>query len=83
MPERYVATFDSLRPLRGVVVDEEGGRYAGFPSVARAERAAATMNQLPLVDDAPSLANNLTWRSIETGERIDPESVDLGPTVGD
>lgn len=78
MAERFVATFDSLRPARGVVVDEEAERFAGFPTLELAQRAAASMNRLELVEGLPHLSRNLAWRSIVTGERIEPESDDLG-----
>ena len=67
MAERYVGTFDSLNPLRGVVVDDEGGRYCTFPSLDRALVAAHRWNQEPLIDFDPPMA----WRSMETGELIE------------
>ena len=67
MNERYVGTFDSLAPLRGVVVDEEGGRYCTFPSLEKAQGAAARWNQLPLIEFDPPMA----WRSVETGELLE------------
>jgi hypothetical protein len=66
---RYVATFDSLHPLRGVVVDEQADRYCTFPTLERAQRAAESWNQPPLVDFDPPMI----WRNVVTGKRIDAE----------
>ena len=74
MSERYTATFDSLNPMRGVVVDEVESRYCLLPSLERAERAAATMNRLALVPLEPQLADVMTWRSTVTGKTISNES---------
>lgn len=78
MSDRYVGTFDSSTPMRGVVVDEEGGRYCTFPSLEKAQDAAARWNQPPLIEFDPPMA----WRSIDTGELLDrtircPECGDL------
>lgn len=78
MSERYMATFDSLNPSRGVVVDEQEHRHSLWPSLARAERAAATMNRLALTPLEPQLADVVTWRSNATGQTIEPSSQDVG-----
>lgn len=70
MPERYVATFDSLRPEHGVVVDEERERYCTFPSLERAQRAADRWNQEQLWEFDPPM----TWRSTATGQKLAPGS---------
>lgn len=64
---RYVATFDSLHPLRGVVIDEQADRYCTFPTLERAQRAAEGWNQPPLIEFDPPMI----WRSVVTGRRIE------------
>lgn len=71
---RFTATFDSERPLTGIVLDEERSRYARFPTMPHAERAAAHLND----DPSGRLAANLLWRSTATA-RFLPPNEDLNP----
>lgn len=64
---RYVATFDSLHPLRGIVVDEHADRYCTFATLERAQRAADSWNQPPLIEFDPPMI----WRSVIDGKRLD------------
>lgn len=70
MAERYVATFDSESPERGIVLDEVGARFARFPSVAKAAETADKLNH-PELPGMPRLADVLVWRSTDTGNRLD------------
>lgn len=63
----YTATFDSDRPERGVVIDEERSRYCTFPSLEQAASVAERWNGLPADADPPVI-----WRSTVTGGRIEP-----------
>lgn len=78
MSARYTATFDSLRPQRGVVLDEEAERFAYFPSLAHAERIAVKLNSGETTLMGPSLADVLNWRSTSTGKPLDPNPPDSG-----
>lgn len=64
---RYVATFDSLRPHLGVVVDEDRGRYCTFPSLTKAQDAASRWNQPPLIEFDPPVM----WRSTTDGHLLE------------
>lgn len=67
MSIRYMATFDSLSPLRGVLVDDREDRHCFFPSLEKAQDAADRWNQPALIESDPPMI----WRSNDTGERLD------------
>jgi Rad3-related DNA helicase len=54
--KRYTATFDSENPERGVLIDGSRDRFAFFPSLEHAQRAAARLSD----DDEPPYM----WRRV-------------------